>query len=265
MVHEGWREVVDGRLYIPVAVTLVLGGAVAAWNASWNDGLLMSWLFVSGPVCGWLWNGFVQSRTLSLGVVLVPVGFGALAGVVVGTLGYAIGRLLLGDDGTGSPGIMDVLVGRDPAEARRWWLTACGLFVIVTGSVVALGPDSPTPIRGVTLLELVLPLGTVRDNAVIGVFVILGWLGVASWPAYRRVGLLASWGIVFGPIFGAVLTAFVLDGISGSGAAMDATLAVVAALVVAVVLGSGGYLLGTVVRLLFGPDSPGRQSGDPST
>lgn len=265
MMDQGLMEVVDGRLFIPVAVTLVLGGAIAAGNAYWNDGMLVSWLLVFGPVCGWLWTVFVQTRTLSFDVVIVPVGFAAFAGIVVGTLGYALGGRLRAADGTEPGRVLGILVGRNEVEARRWWLVAGGLFVVAIGVIGGVGPDRQTPIEGVSVVELFLPLGALSADSLVGVLVVLVWLGVATWPAYRRAGVFASWGIVFGPVFGVVLTAFVLDGISGSGPAMDATLAFVAALVLAVVLGSVGYLLGTVVRSLRGPDERGQQSGDPGT
>lgn len=88
---QGWMSLLDGRLPLLVLFVLVAGVPVAAASAIWNDGLLLSWLLVFGPVLGWLWIVFVQGPVFLDGAI-VPIAFAGFAALVVGTLGYVIGR-----------------------------------------------------------------------------------------------------------------------------------------------------------------------------
>lgn len=262
-------DAVDGRLYIPILIVVVVGGAIAASNASWNDGVVPSWLLVFAPVLGWLWHPFVQGP-VSFDRVIVPVAFATLAALVVGTLGYVIGRRWAGRAaraGTAEPPewLLGVLLGRDTDRTRLWVLVAFALFVI-SGAVIAVTrPFLSLPVEGVELIELFHPTGVVASDTLLGSVVLLGWLGLAMWPAYRDAGLLVSWGLLFGPMFGAISADFVLGGISGSGPLMDATLAFLAALIYSLVFGTGGFLFGSGLRRMVTWRRDGRGGPDAST
>lgn len=246
-----WLEAMDGRLYVPVLFVVVVGGAIAAWNASRNDGIVPSWLLVFAPVLGWLWHVFVQGP-VNVERAIVPTAFATLAALVVGTVGYVVGRRIdarAASDARdeSSDWLLRLLVGRVPARFSRWGLRAGGLFVLASALVYATRPYLRLPIEGVVLFDLYYPTGALAA-AVLGGVVVLAWTGLAAWPAYRRAGLLASWAITFGPLFGAILTDFLLGGTSGGGPVIDATLAFLAALSFALVLGTGGFLVGAATR-----------------
>lgn len=260
---QGWMSVVDGRLFLLVLFVLVVGSAVAAANAYWNDGLVLSWLLVFGPVSGWLWIVFVQGPVF-FNVAIVPMAWAAFAALVVGTLGYVLGRQL-DTRGTGaetSEWMLRTIVGRDPGRRGRWLAVAGALFVLAGALMAATRPLLELPIEGVTLFELFYPTGVLVESTLVGTLVVLGWMGLAMLPAYRRAGLLVSWAIVFGPLLGAIMTEFVLGGSSGGGPVLDATLAFLAALIFTVVLGTGGFVLGAGLRRVVGATESRRPSNE---
>lgn len=262
---QGWMAVFDGRLSLLVLFVLVVGSAVAAANAYWNDGLLLSWLLVFGSVLGWLWIVFVQGPVF-FDVAIVPIAWAALTALVVGTVGYVIGRRRRLHARTKDEGKfewpLEVLVGRELGQRGRWVVVSAMLFVLGSGVIYGTRPFVELPFEGVMLFELFYPTGVLAANTWLGTLVVLGWIGLAMWPAYRGAGLLVSWGIVFGPMFGAILTGFVLGGTSGVGPLLDATFAFLAALIFVVILGTGGFLLGIALRRVVGSPESRRPPDD---
>lgn len=251
-----WMAMFAGRIHLVVLFVLVAGGGLAAGNAYWNSGLLLSWLLVFGLVFGWLWNTFVQAGTVFFHEAIIPVLWAVFAAVVVGTVGYAIGRSLRGssiDEMEDDPSnwLLRVLLGVDHQQLVRWSLLAGGLFVTSASLIYVTHQFYPLPVEGVTLFEVFFAIGALNTNFLLGIVVVLGWLGLAMVPASRSAGLLVSWVLIFGPLFGASMTDWVLEGISGSGPLVDATFALVFALVFALILGTIGFLIGRGARLAF--------------
>lgn len=254
---QRWMEGWFGRFSIFVVLgVLIVGGGIAAGNAYWNDGLVLSWFLVFGPVFGWLWNWFVQEGSVFFHEAIVPVLWAVFTALVVGTIGYVIGRIPHGfpsrDTGTESTGwLLRVLVGKNPMRSARWGLLAGVLFVIAGGLTYVTRPYLSLPVEGVDLVELFFPPGVLAANTLLGVLTIFAWMGLAMWPAYRNAGLFVSCGLVFGPISGALLIDFVVGGLSSSGPLVDATFALLAALILAVILGTGGFILGIGFRRIM--------------
>lgn len=252
---RGWMVDWFARFPLVVLAVLLVGGSLAAGNAYWNDGVVLSWLLVFAPVVGWLWNVFVQEGNVFFDEAIVPLAWAVFTALVVGTVGYVTGRTVRGveirDGQESSTRVLRTPVG-DRSQVARWGVLAGGLFVVTSSLIYVTRPFVQLPVEGVSLFELFFPTGVIVANILLGTAVILGWSGLASWPAYRNAGLLVSWGVLFGPMFGAILTTFVMGGISGSGPLVDAALAFVAALVFAVILGTVGFLLGTTVRRIQG-------------
>lgn len=89
----------------------------------------------------------------------------------------------------------------------------------------------------------------------------LTWVGLAAVVTYRGGGLLGSWVIVFGPLFGGIANDFVLGNVCCAGAVQsraalhasyttnthitNTVLAAVAALAITLILGTLGHLIGT--------------------
>lgn len=249
---RGWTHDWFAQFPLLVLLAIVATGAIAAGNAYWNDGLVVSWLLVFAPVLGWLWNVFVQPGPVFLDEVVVPLAWAGFAALVVGSVGHAVGRgLRLGPrrDGEDEPsaGLLRALVGGESRQPVTWGFRAGGLFLGVATVVYATRPGVAI-LDGLYLSELFIPVGVFDAPLVVGAAVIVGWLGLAAWPAYRNEGLFASWLVTFGPFFGATLTDFVTSELSGSGPLVDVTLALLAALVFAGVLGTGGFALGRGLR-----------------
>lgn len=266
---QGWIYGFDQVFPVFVLLVLVVGGVVAAGNAYWNDGLVLSWLLVFGPVLGWLWIVLVQSANL-IEVAIVPVAFATLGALVAGTLGYVAGRVLVvradaGSWADPSNRLLRLLVGHVPNRQARWALLAGGLFVLSGALIYANRPYTPLPVEGVVLFELFYPTGVLAADTVFGIVVILAWMGLAAWPAYRREGILVSWGLPFGPLFGAILTDFVLGDTSGGGPWLEVAFAFIAALIFALVLGTGGYLLGSGLRWIADRNRPSAVKPDAGT
>lgn len=256
-ILRGWAEMAEGETFgtLPISdvvFVVVVGGGFAAVTAFWNDGLLLSWLLVFCPVIAWVWPNFVQGPVFFKAVVH-PFALAAVAAILAGTAGYVIGRrihmktsLFTEED----PFAWDVrlILGHDPSQLFQWAERACVLLFVSAGFMYSTRPYIALPIEGLTLIEVFLPIGALNTAPMIGTIVIFGWMGLASWPAYRDNGLLSSWGILFGPIFGATLIDFTIDSMSGSSPIMDFSLAFLAALIIALVLGTGGYILGRGLR-----------------
>lgn len=87
-------------------------------------------------------------------------------------------------------------------------------------------------------------VAVLNDGTVVSWFGCIGWLGLALWPAYRGDGVLVSCGVVLVPLFGAYLVYFPRFGQAGTPTNI-LTFAFVAALGIALVLGTAGFVLGT--------------------
>ena len=158
-----------------------------------------------------------------------------------------------------------VLGGKYPARAPGWWSLAGGLFILASVLFYAADPLLPLPIVGVSLTALVNPVDAFAVDLVTGVAVILAWMGLAAWPAYRREGVLVSWGLLFGPSFGALFARYVVFDPSGGGRLYDLVAAFLFALSIALLLGTGGYLLGSGLRWVADRTPPSDREPDAGT
>lgn len=245
---RGWEVLI----HFVVLFLLVVGGAVAAGNAYWNDGLFGSCFLVFCLAFGWLWTVFVQQGTVSFAEAFPPFAWAVFAALVVGTVGYVVGRRLrdplprdTGDEPTGW--LLGVLVGFHTDRSGIWGPLAIGLFLVAGGLIYGTRPFFPLPVEGVSLIEVFTVVGVFVASIPVGTTVFLGWLGLAAWPAYRNEGLLVSWGLLLGPLFGAIVVDFVTSGMTGNPI-IDATLAFLLALVLAVSIGTCGFVLGRGLR-----------------
>lgn len=230
----------------------VVFGTIAAANASWNGGIVLSWFLVFAPAFGWLMsNAFTQAGPIGIDRIALPLGVAVFAASVVGTIGYAVGRLRVrGTRGADevSDLILRLLVGDESSRPAAWGVRA-GVLFFGTGLLIYLTrPGVPLPLDELYFREILIPLEVLDDPFAVAVVVIAGWTGLAMWPAYRKEGLLLSWLVTFGPLFGASLADFVLDGISGSGPLVDASFAFLLALVHTVLIGTCGFVLGRGLR-----------------
>lgn len=266
---QGWIFEFGQLLPQFVLVVFVVGGAVAAGNAYWNDGLVLSWFLVFGPVLAWLWIVWVQGA-VSFEIAIVPVAFASLAALVAGTLGYVVGRVINGRTDSESwyeptGWLVRVLVGQVPARTVGWWALAGGLFVLASVLFYTTDPLLPLPIVGVSLIALFIPVGALAADLATGVVAVLAWMGLAAWPAYRREGLLVSWGLLFAPGFGAMLIHYAVGDRSGGGPWFDAVVALLYASSIALLLGTGGYLLGSGLRWIADRNRPSAVKPDTGT
>ncbi|PSQ08328.1 hypothetical protein BRC97_00145 [Halobacteriales archaeon QS_6_71_20] len=248
MQSSSTTNLIDGRLPIVVVIVVVIFGAVAAGNAYWNDGIVLSWLLVFGPVCGLLWPLFVQKWTVFLEEAILPFGWSLLAAAVVGTLGYVIGRYLRfrGTADTAqdsSSRLLRLFVGRD-TDLRRWVAGAGGTFVAVGVGTSLIEPGSLVIAENVSLDEFLLPVGALDASPPIAATIVGIWIAVAAVPAYRNEGVLVSWLVTFSPFLGGALSTFVTSEISGAGPLMDATLAFLTALMLGCIIGTTGFVVG---------------------
>lgn len=234
----------------PLAVLgfLVVIGAMAVGTAYWNSGLVPSWLVAFAPTFGWLWTVLVGNETAFPEGVAAPFGLAVIIAVPLGTVGYAVGRFLRlrntedGKDAFPEPSL-GILLGDDPNQLVSWGTRAVALSLATAVLIYLTSPDV------ISSVGTIVPTGGLYAPFVLGPVAIPVWLAVAMWPAYRGEGLLASWMILFGPFFGAWLTDDVFLGrLTGSGLLVDAVLVLLGAFVLAVVLGTTGFVFGTGLR-----------------
>lgn len=229
-----------------VVLLVVIGGLmVAAGNARWNDGLLLSWLLIAAPVAAWVWqHGLVTSGPSLQEVLIEAGGFGVLAALVIGTPGYAVGRvaseLIASDERTWVPSgqVTRWILGEDEQHLRRGGrLTVVfflGLLVIYVWGIPEILPGLGTlGVTGPLLpVEYFLPVLAILTHPVVGVGITIVWIGIAALPAYRGYGLYISWLLVFG-----LVLIPVTEGVAGSGSVLLAILA-------ALTTGTVGYVVG---------------------
>lgn len=247
-----WMKPVMEMTLQPVFFVILVGGGLAIWNAYWNDGLLLSWLLIFSLITPWLIH-----YNLQLGIYepFVSAGYVTLA-LIVSTVGYLIGvgfrRLSLGDTEEGVAKSFTAVFGSVPGQTTRWFLLLSGLFVVPAGPVYVAGPYRSLLVSMVYPVTLFYPIGDITGRAVIGVGLILGWIGVATWPAYRGNGLLISWGVLFAPMFGTILSYGLLETFFASdltsSAVNDVLIAALVSVAISVILGSLGFVIGVLIR-----------------
>lgn len=245
------QTVMDTTLH-PVAFVVVVGGGLAVWNAYWNDGLLLSWLLVFSLVTPWLLH-----YNLHLGIYepFVSAGYVTVA-LVSGTIGYLLGiwgrRYRLRDtEPMGSHGLT-VVFGAAPDSTARWSFVVSGLFLIAAALLLGAGPYRSVLVSLVYPVALFYPIGTITAEAILGVGIIVGWVMVALWPAYRGNGVLVSWSVLFAPMFGVLLAYSLVDSFfttDVTGTVVDAVVsAALVAGATAVILGALGFVGGALLR-----------------
>ena len=250
------------RFPLAVLASFVAIGVLAAGTAYWNGGLASSWLVVFAAAFGWLSNVLIGEETTLLEGVVAPLGLAGGIAVTLGTVGYAIGRYLrvrnTGDEKDALPEpLLRILLGDEPDQLVSWGTRAGGLFLAAAASICVTSPDALFSIRTFELVGGLVPASGLSAPFVFGTVAIPGWLAVATWPAYRSEGLLASWILLFGPFFGAWVTDDVLLGrLTGSGPLVDAVLVLLGAFVLAVVLGTAGFVFGSGLRQVIGRRQP---------
>ncbi|MFC7097517.1 hypothetical protein [Halobaculum marinum] len=237
-----------------LATTALLGGpALAAENARRAGGVLGSWLLAFGLVFSVAWCLAVPSGVATGIGVVVPVVAAASTATGVGLPGYALGEFLRRrsdglDEAAGSARVRRVLLPRSRRAAVRWAVVAAAAFDAALAAAVWV-PRHPVT-GALTVAEVFDPLAAAAGDPRVGVLVAAGWVGAAAVPAARHAGLFVSWGVVFAPVFGGAGARFV-DSVSASGVAtFDVALAAVTAAVLAVFLGTFGFVVGVGARSL---------------
>lgn len=237
------------EVLLQVVLLVVIGGlVVAAGNARWNDGLILSWLLIAAPVAAWVWqHGLVTSGPSLQEVLMEAGGFGVLAALVIGTPGYAVGRvaseLIASDERTWVPSgqVARWILGEDEQHVKRGGrLTGVcflGLLVIYVWGIPEFLPGLGTlGVTGPLLpVEYFLPVLAIRTHPIVGVGITVVWIGIAAIPAYRGYGLYISWLLVFG-----LVLVPATEGVAGTGSVLLAILA-------AITTGTVGYVVGRLV------------------
>jgi len=204
------------------ALVFAVGGTMAALNAYWNDGLAASWALAVGVAASLFWP------------VLALMALGAAWGVAAGTVGYALGRafrLWRADarwDDLDNP-LLWRLLGLHPGQTISWGLVAAVLTLVAFAITSTRLPHLADP--------------ETRTFLVIGVGAVLATVAV-----YANGGLLVGWAAAFAPVFGAGVATTAEPTLPGTllSAFLGATL-------LAVVVGTVCYTLGTNLRRFFPP------------
>lgn len=231
----------------PLAVLgfLVAIAAIAVGTAYWNSGLVSSWLVAFAPTFAWLWTVLVGEKTAFPEGVAAPFGLALAIAIPLGTIGYAAGRFLRicteNADAVPEP-VLRILLGDEPDRLVSWGGRAIALF-LATALLVYV-----STLDGLSAAP-VISNGGLSAPFLLGPVAIPVWLALATWPAYRGNGLLVSWLVLFGPFFGTWLTDDVLLGrLTGSGLLVDGVLVLLGSFLLAVLLGTTGYVLGIGLR-----------------
>lgn len=236
----------------PLAVVIVVGGGLAIWNAAHNDGLLVGWLLVFSLVTPWL-----LQYNLRLGIAepFVTAGYVTLA-LLVGTVGYLFGVRLRDRPPADAPDTetarFSAVFGSETDRPVRWVLLLIALFVVPAILVVVAVPSRSVLLSIAYPVAWFYPVGDVSGRTVIGVCLLLGWTGLAAWPAARGNGVLRSWAVLFAPMFGTLVPYSILEGLFASDVSSPVVNDVLVAVLVAgsfsVILGALGFSIGVVVR-----------------
>lgn len=236
----------------PVLFVIVVGGGLTVWNAYWNDGLLLNWLLICSLITPWLIH-----YNLQLGIYepFVSAGYVTLA-LIVSTTGYVIGvgfrRVAPGDTEGGVTKDFTAVLGSTPGQPVRWFLLLSGLFVIPAGLVYVAESSRSLLVSIVYPVVFFYPIGNVTGETAIGVVLILSWIGAATWPAYRGNGFLISWGVLFAPMFGTILSYSLLESFFASdltsSVVNDVLIAALVSVAISVILGALGFVTGVLIR-----------------
>lgn len=239
---------------VGISLVVVLFGCLGAGiSASRNGGLLESWLFVLAPLAAWLFV-YQYDAAHPLSTVVVVTAVALLTVPFAGTVAHTVGRLAqlhkAGDTWPDSTGpVLRFLIGPSPKRTGQWGLLAATLFIIAVGGVMW----DQFPIL------LFFPFGAIAGAPLLGTGVTLAWVGLAVIPGYRNEGLLSSWVLIFGPIFGGVVTISATDQFMQLPLLVDAATTGVYVLVLALIVSVIGFLLGTFLRRISSSWRNGRQ------
>lgn len=165
-----------------------------------------------------------------------------MATAVLGTLVHGLVRLWQTRETGDQSGIDRVLLGRNRREAVRWLLGAVVLSLVTFGATAMVHSVR----RSVGRQWSALGVGV---EFVAGVAILFAVL--AAVHAYRNGGLLVGWALVFGPSFAVWAVVFSLPlhpTVWGQLSSMYVPTVLSAA--AAVVVGTGGFLLGVGARRL---------------
>ncbi|SDN01578.1 hypothetical protein SAMN04487949_3173 [Halogranum gelatinilyticum] len=243
------------QLHLVSLAVVIVGGGLAAIVAYRDGGLLFSCLTVFAPTVAMLLHVFVISPNGSwLTFTGVAIGFSLVPAVFVGTLGYALGRLLATRDGRLRSEMGDgtatlLLGGDDLARANRYLALSVVLFVASATTMTLIGPYT-TLFGEARLYELFSPFGPVRVYSPLGAGMLFGWVCLAAWPAFRNRGLVVSWLLVFGPMVGGLSSYFVIQQTSGGTVFVNAALGLLMATIMTLALGTVGFVIGVGARVL---------------
>lgn len=247
-----WMQAVMESTALPVAFLILVGGGLAIWNAYWNDGLLLGWLLLGCLVGPWLLH---YNLRLGISQPFVSAGYVTLA-LVVGTAGYLVGvglrRIAPGETGGELPESVSAVFGPTPDGASRWLVLLGSLFAVPAVLVAVAGPYRSLLVSVAYPVALFYPVGTITGRAILGAGLVLGWIAVATWPASRGNGLLVSWGVLFAPMFGTLLSYSLLESFFTqdltSSLADDVRIAALVAVAISVILGTLGFVTGVLIR-----------------
>lgn len=255
--QSNWMPQGFSKAILSIAIVAVPLGVMAAANAVWNDGYVLSWLLVFAPVFGWLLsNAASQEGPLGVGQIFFSLGIAIFAATIVGTIGYTIGVgltiLSAGENGNvGSGPLLRVFLGDESRDPVRWGIRAGGIFLLTSFLIYITYPGFELSPNRFYFSDLFVPHFGLQDPIVASALVKVGWVALAILPAYRNEGLLISWVFSFGFFYGATLTDFVLNQLSGS-VLLDATYALLLALVFSIIIGTAGYVLGRSLNRFTG-------------
>lgn len=211
-------------------VVVPTSAVVAAASARWNDGVATSVVAVFVPSWAWQYGSFAAAGVVGPGA-FDAAGIPALVAVPVGALAYLMGRLGLDVRSEGVNPTVHVLVG-DSTVSTLGCLAAATIGVLV--AAVAVATDT-------TWLGAVVP--ATDGSVVVRVGTTVAWVLIVATFTARGGGLLAAWcvaGVPWLAVEGAVL--LLRDG----GVDVSGFLGTVAfpGTILALVLGTGGYVLG---------------------
>lgn len=233
-VHIG-RQVV-----FAIGTGAVLAGATAVAYA--NDGMVIAWTMAFAPAFGYLVALFDPETSGGVAGVLGQAAFWAIfVATVLGSVGYAAGRALRGrrgEEAADDDALWALLVGRNRATSRQVVVVAAGFF-LSTVAVLAVVAVTGTSLAAV-------PGGGVGAGGAL-----LGLVALAGLQAYYNDGVVLSWTVVFAPTYAFVLHAFAMGSLEPL--VVDVFYAAQVAAVVALLVGTGGFLLGAGARRLRVP------------
>lgn len=223
-------------------VVLVLGGG-AAGSSYWNDGLIISWLFVFAPTFGLTCALIIQRDMWFIEDILLPLGWSAIATGLVGTVGYGTGRALRKDEKLGP--LPKILVG----EANGMRLISFSVLSMCTSAPIMFLSYYKTIFLNDTItVPFFIPISALNTPILMAIITLGFWVLLAGSIGYIEYSLFDCWSILFGAFFGATSVYFVLTNISGWSLLLNLLFAFLAAAAHSLVIGVSGYFLGYSAR-----------------